>query len=108
MLYQQRTTAIGDLASQKQKQRYEKLGIVEDYGNNDDNEANFRKLVEQKENESNCFLPGQLRKRLTKAKTEFWYLGALSNKDVTKFEAIRQTYFTDAMHCLELIINTLG
>lgn len=108
MLYQERFAIIGSLAKQKEAERNARLGIIDDFTENDGSEDNLRKLIEQKENENNCYLPGQLRKRLNKARTEIWYLNALSNKDITKYELVRKSYLVDAFHCLENIINSMG
>lgn len=83
-----------------------KLNVVADFSEGRARELRQRRLIEEQENIENCFNPGELYHRLSRARIDIWYLSALAKGDVTRHHEVRQSLFFEGMRGLKALINS--
>jgi hypothetical protein len=102
--YRQETARIGDIARRKEEER--NRNVIADFTEEYARELRSKRFIEEQEKIENCYRDGELRRRISKAQIDIWYLPALATNDITKYQKVRMSLFVDALKALEILINT--
>ena len=89
------------------KWRPAKLKVIADFTEDYARELRAKLFIEEQEKIENCYRDGELRRRISNAQIDIWYLPSLAKNDVTKFEEVRKVLFIDAVKALEVMIGSI-